>query len=496
MTLATPLPSSLSSAAPWRPVREAEVTLVDQLVAHLAGRIEERAFRPGARLPSIRDMAVQMGLSRYTVVEAYDRLVAQGNVESRRGAGFFVRMRAGALEMGQDGAAHTPPATPSRLDIAWLLNGMFGSIGEGGVPGGAGLLPAAWLDTEMVGAAMRAVGRSMKDQVAQYGRPRGYAPLRQQIASLLQAEGVPAHPDRNLLTCSGVTHGLDLLMRQLLRPGDTVLVEDPAWFVIFGRLAAFGVRMLGVPRRPDGPDIEVLERLAQAHKPKLFLINSVVHNPTGHTLSAGAAYDILRIAERHDFLVIEDDTYGDLHPGGAIRLAALDRLDRVILVGGYSKTLAASLRVGYVAARADLIDPLTDIKMLSGLTSPEMNERVVYRILIEGNYRRSLDRVRARVDQARQRCLKDLMALGFKIEVEPSAGMFVWADCGGDGEVLARMAAERGLLLAPGSLFSPGQAPSGKLRFSVVMAEHPQSWQALAAVMRDARPGSQRARDD
>ena len=103
-----------------------------------------------------------------------------------------------------------------------------------------------------------------------------------------------------------------------------------AWFVIFGRLAAFGARLIGVPRGPDGPDTALLEQLAAQHKPKLFIVNSAVHNPTGHTLSAGAAYDILRIAERHDFMVVEDDTYGDLHPGGAMKLAVLDRLNKAL----------------------------------------------------------------------------------------------------------------------------------------------------------------------
>ena len=148
---------------------------------------------------------------------------------------------------------------------------------------------------------------------------------------------MPAHPERNLLTTNGVTHALDLIARHLVKPGDTVLVEDPAWFLIFGRLAAFGARLIGVPRGPDGPDTALLDQLAAEHKPKLFIINSAVHNPTGHTLSAGIAYEILRIAERHDFLVVEDDTYGDLHPGGAMKLAVLDRLRRVILVSGYSR---------------------------------------------------------------------------------------------------------------------------------------------------------------
>src|SRR5690606_12371225 len=208
----------------------------------------------------------------------------------------------------------------------------------------------------------------------------------------------------NLLTTNGVTHGLDLIARHLVRPGDAVLVEDPAWFVIFGRLAAFGARLVGVPRGPDGPDLSPPDRLAAPHQPRRLIVNPAVHHPTGHTLSAGAAYDILRLAERHDYLVVEDDTYGELHRGGATKLASLDRLNRVILAGGFSKMLAASLRVGYLAANEELVRKLADLKMLAGLTTPELGERVVHRVLVEGQYRRHIERVRARVNTARQRC--------------------------------------------------------------------------------------------
>ncbi len=474
MTVAPPPASSL----PWLPVRQADASLVTQLAGGLARRIDEQGLRPGTRLPSIRKMAEQSGVSRFTVVEAYDRLVARGLVQSRRGAGFFVRARSGPLA-AVAAAPATSLAPPARIDIAWLLRSMFRETAAQGMPGGAGLLPADWLDPEMVAGAVRAVGRSVRAHLVSYGHPQGFAPLRQQIAASLQNDGVPAHPELNLLTTNGVTHGLDLIARHLVKPGDTVLVEDPAWFVIFGRLAAFGARLIGVPRGPDGPDISRLEQLAAEHKPKLFIINSAVHNPTGHTLSAGVAYDILRIAERHDFMVVEDDTYGELHPGGAMKLAVLDRLNRVILVSGYSKMLAASLRVGFVAANPDILQKLADLKMLAGLTSPELGERVIHRILMEGQYRRHIERVRARVDEARQRCLKGLLKLGLTVPHEPNAGMFVWADCGRDSEVLAREAADQGMLLAPGTLFSPSQAPSTMLRFSVSIADDRGIWTQL-----------------
>jgi len=479
------VPSSALPGSLWLPVRQADATLVAQLADSLARRIDEQGLRPGTRLPSIRKMAEQSGVSRFTVVEAYDRLVARGLVQSRRGAGFFVRARSGPLTA----AASAPPAVtlpPSaRVDVPWLLRNMFRESAAPGMPGGAGLLPPEWLDPEMVAAAVRAVGRSVRGHLVSYGHPQGFAPLRQQIAGHLQNESVPAHPEHNLLTTCGVTHGLDLVARHLVRPGDTVLVEDPAWFVIFGRLAAFGARLIGVPRGPDGPDTALLEKLAAQHHPRLFIVNSAVHNPTGHTLSAGVAYDVLRIAERHDFLVVEDDTYGELHPGGAVKLAALDRLNRVILAGGYSKMLAASLRVGYLAAHPQILQKLADLKMLAGLTSPELGERVVHRVLMEGQYRRHIERVRQRVDDARQRCVKGLLRLGLRLPHEPHAGMFVWADCGRDSEAVARAAADRGMLLAPGTLFSPSQEPSRMLRFSVSMTEQRGVWTELEKLFAD-----------
>jgi DNA-binding transcriptional MocR family regulator len=129
--------------------------------------------------------------------------------------------------------------------------------------------------------------------------------------------------------------------------------------------------------------------------------------------------------------------------------------------------------------------------MLAGLTSPELGERVVHRVLMEGQYRRHIERVRARVDEARQRCLKGLLKLGLTVHHEPHAGMFVWADCGRDTEVLARAAADRGMLLAPGTLFSPSQAPSTMLRFSVTIADHRGIWADLEKIFAQTGPGNQ-----
>ena len=468
----------------WHPQRGHGLPpLVDQLVQHCEQLLRSHSLRAGSRLPSVRQLADGSGVSRDTIVQAYDRLVAQGLVGSRPGAGFFVSaQRSPTLRRAATSATPTLSADKA-FDTPFLLRSMFRTQDDVRFDGSTGLLPHSWMDHGMLNAAVRAVGRSAGAQLLGYGAPQGYAPLRQQLAAYLLTQGVAVDPEQELMTVTGVTQGMDLVLRSLLRAGDTVLVEDPTWFMVFGLLRSIGVQVLPVPRRRDGPDMEVLEHLARTHRPKLFITNTAVHNPTGFSLTLAAAHDVLRVAEQQDFLILEDDTYADFHPGQPVRLATLDRLRRVILIGGFSKTLAGSLRVGYLAAAPERLRALTDAKLLSGLTSPELGERVVHRILAEGQYRKHVLRLRERLDSTRHRCLRLVESLGLRLHQEPLAGMFVWVDTGQDTEVLARKAAGQGLLLAPGVLFSADQQPSTMLRLPVSLADEPATLQVLSALL-------------
>jgi DNA-binding transcriptional MocR family regulator len=461
-----------------RPLPGAERTLAEQLAVWLRRRIDEHALKPGTRLPSIRRFAQQQRVSRSTVVEAYDRLIATGEVESRRGSGFYVRARQTDHHRPAKAArAPRAPAAPT-LDVVWLLRSMLRQSPASDHPG-AGLLPPAWLDDQLVAASVRAVGRSAGSALLGYGVPEGYLPLRQQLSQkLAQAEiGVP--PEQ-IVTTHGVTHGIDLVARHFIAPGDTVFVEDPAWFVMFGRFAAFGARVVGVPRGPDGPDTAVLANLLTRHQPKLFVVGAVLHNPTGTSISAANAHRLLQLADEYGFMIVEDDVYGDLHPGRALRLASLDQLRRVVYLGGFSKTLAANLRVGFVAASAELAPRLADLKMLTGLTTPELTERVVARILAEGRYRRHLDRLRGKLDAARDRTARALERMGARLYAEPVAGIFLWADFGRDSNAIAVEASAQDILCAPGSLFSPTQLPSTWMRISAATCLNPAAMKFLA----------------
>ena len=421
--------------------RDSREPLADQIVRAVTARVDERRLRPGARMPSIRQFAASHGVSPFTVVASYDRPV------------------------------------PAALDIAWLVRSMFRQAPLGLAPG-SGVLPADWLDGAALANALRALSRQNCDGLLNYGSPHGFLPLRQQLQRKLAELEIEAPPEQ-LVTTLGTTQALDLVAREFCQPGDTVLVDDPAWFLMFGSFAAMGLKVVGVPRLADGPDLGRLAALAALHRPRLFVINSVLHNPSSTSVSAAKAFQVLRLAEQHEFLVVEDDVYCDLHPGGATRLAALDGLQRVIYLGGFSKSMAANLRVGFIATSRERTQRLADRKMLATLSTSDIGERVVYKILAEGHHRKHLDRTRARLDALRPGALRRLEALGMRVAPAPAAGMFVWVDAGVDTNALTARAMQQDLLLAPGSLFSPSQQPSTRMRLNLAALQDPGVWHFL-----------------
>jgi DNA-binding transcriptional MocR family regulator len=468
-------------------LRESGETLIDQIVRSVAARIDDRLLRGGARMPSIRAFAASHGVSAFTVVAAYDKLVATGYLESRRGAGFFVRERPSMALNTADSALLAPLSRVQTsfdskpIDVVWLVRNMFRQMPHQQMPG-SGVLPPEWLDGPSIANALRAVSRQNPNLLLSYGVPQGFLPLRQQLQHKLAELEIAATPEQ-IVTTAGVTQALDLVAREFSRPGDTIFVDDPAWFLMFGSFAALGAKVIGIPRLGDGPDIARLAELAALHKPKLYIINSVLHNPSSTSLSAAKAFQVLRLSEEHDFIIVEDDIYCDLHPGSGVqpatRLSALDQLQRVIYLSGFSKTMAANLRVGFIATSPERAERLADRKMLSTLTTSDIGERVVYKVLSEGLYRKHADRLRARLDGVRAKTLRQMERIGLKVDGSPPAGMFVWADAGCDTNVLTERAMAHNLLLAPGSLFSPKQLPSTRMRLNVAAMQEPAVWRFL-----------------
>lgn len=447
---------------------DSPIPLVDQLVSAVRTRIDDRLLRPGARLPPIRQLAAQLGVSRFTVVEAYDRLVAVGYLQSRRGSGFYV-----ASQTRPSSAPTATAAIERTIDASWLMREMANTDPER-LLAGSGNLPPAWLDEAGVLRALRTLTRRSDVRPVSYGTAQGYAPLRAQLQLRLGEIGIAATPEQIVLTY-GVHQALDIVCRYFLKPGDCVLVDDPGYWNLFGNLRLYGVALVGVPRTPDGPDIGALEQRLAEHQPRLFFTHSVLHNPTACNLSPAVAFRVLQLAEKHDFMIVEDDIYGDLAPDAATRLASLDQLSRVIYAASFSKTLSGNLRVGFLACRPDLAHRFTDVKIVSMMSSAELAEQLIHQLLTDGHYRKHLDRLKGRLAEATGRTLRMLERTGLKPDPEPRGGPFVWARIPGisDTTELARRATSENIVLAPGTVFRPQNQPSNFLRLNVGFCENP-----------------------
>ncbi|MEJ6005029.1 PLP-dependent aminotransferase family protein [Paucibacter sp. AS339] len=466
--------------------RDSSVPLAQQLAQRFAERIQQRLILPGAKLLSVRECARQYGVSTFTVVAAYDQLLAGGLLEARKQRGFFVRDSAHRASSSGHPAKNTAKASaaqsqqqPAPVDATALLRGMFQA--DPRTSPGLGTLPAEWLDAAMLQASMRRVlsaSEAASDQLfLHYGEPAGDARLRSALSQRLADLSI-ACPPENIVSTVGATHALDLITRCFLRPGDTVLVDDPGWAIEYARLTQAGMRLAPVPRGADGPDLGVMAQLIEQHRPRMYVTVSVLHNPTGHTLNLAQAHQILKLAEAGDFLVVEDDTYAFLAPNHAPRLSALDGLRRSIYVSGFSKILSPAWRVGYLAASPERIQALTNLKLISALTTSPLNERAVALCLEQGQLRRHAERVQARLDTARQRTLRLAEAAGCRF-VTPPQGLFGWIDVGVDTERLAMSMLDAGWMTAPGMLFSATRCPGTLMRINFSTSQNPAFWRQL-----------------
>ncbi len=480
--------------------RGALASLPEQLAQWWAARIHARTLVAGARLPSVREAARRFRVSPSSVVAAYDQLQAQGLVEARAQRGFFVR---GDSVRGAATRALPPPRRAPPLDAAALVRSMFEHRGDKGASPGIGTLPPDWLDLPLLHSALRrATQDDARDQASlRYGDPAGDTRLRSALTHRLADLGIAASTAQ-IVTTAGATAALDLAAHVLLAPGDSVLVDEPGWPVEFARLALMGIKCIPLPRATDGsggPDRAAMRRLLEQHqgadKPRAYITVSVLHNPSGSSISLAAAHEVLKIAEAHDLMIVEDDSYAWLAPQDAPRLSTLDQLQRTVYVCGFAKILTPAWRVGFLAAAPALVERAIDRKLLTTLGAPALTERAIAIALEQGALRRHAERTTRRLAAARTRTVRLAQEAGF-VFATPPQGLFGWVDTGVDAEGLAAHLHDQGWLLTPGSLFYVTRQYSTLMRVNFAVAQEARLWrvlrQACDTLLRRAATASKR----
>lgn len=438
-------------------------TRTASVMADIRRRVASRVLTRGEKLPSIRKFARDMHVSPSTVVEAYDRLTAEGLIRSRPGSGFYV---AGVLP--PIALSDAEPKLDRAIDPFWVSRQSLDSGPEMLRPG-CGWLPSDWMPNAAIRRAIRALARTDDAVLADYGPTRGSLPLRRLLARQFAADGIEATVDQILLTTSG-TRAIDLLCRFLLNAGDAVLVDDPCYFNFQALLRAHRAKIIGVPYTPNGPDITRFNEALSVHRPRLYITNAALHNPTGATLSPKTAHQILTAAEAHDLTIVEDEIFAEFEPEPSPRLAALDGLSRVIRIGSFSKTLSASIRCGYVVARPDWIEGLVDLQVATDFGGPSpVAAEIVFGTLSDGGYRKHVAGLRSRLARRRREMIGALEALGIRPWTIPRGGFYLWCRLPGkrDAAEVAKAALRERVVLAPGNVFSVTQSATDLMRFNV-----------------------------
>ncbi|WP_230661154.1 aminotransferase-like domain-containing protein [Psychrobacter sp. I-STPA10] len=434
------------------------------IVEWIKQRIDWQIYQPNERVPSVRKLAALLGVSSFTVSQAYEQLVATGILTAKIGSGYYVHM-----PMPANVAINTHTKEQVKkpiLDTRWLVQQMFSEIPRHRAPG-AGVLPNEWIRNDKMEWAIRQVTQQADGFIYDYGNIQGYLPLRQQLAQQLAILGMNTTAN-NIVTTAGVSKAVTMVSQMLLQAGDVVMVDTPSWFWLSSCLQQQGLNVVAVERDHQGPNIEQMQYLFETHRPKLYLTNSVLHNPTSYHLHPARAHQVMNLIHQYDAYIFEDDLYAAFEPNNQVlRYASVDQFERVFYATGFAKSMASGWRVGLLVSPDKFTEDVLRIKTLTTMNTPEFGERVIHRLWTHGEYRRQIKKVQERLYQAHQHLRQKLPTIGLDYPEHAHAGMFIWVDTHQDTAPLALQAHQDGWLVAPGQLFCLNNQNSTHLRLNV-----------------------------
>ena len=475
-------------------------TLSQQIARAIAEGVQRGRLRPGDRLPGSRALAGTLRVHRQTVVTAIDDLVAEGWLVSRRTAGMFVADGVPDASLGRFRAVQRTAATAHRR---FGLDVVAGPDPE--LPAGSDrrtlLMSGARPDVrlvpgDLIGRAYRRAAGASGRSLFSYNHPAGAPALREQIARMLSAtRGLPVGAESVMIT-RGSQMALVVLARALIRPGDLVAVEHPGYRPAWEAFRQAGASIVPIPVDERGLDVGALERLAARRAIRAVYVTPHHQLPTTVTLAGPRRLQLLELARRERFAVVEDDYDHEFHYSGnpVLPLASIDRAGLVVYVGTLSKVLAPGLRIGFIAAPPDLIEQLVAHRSLIDLQGDHVLETAVANLFEEGLIQRHIRRMhriyRSRLD-ALSAGLREHLD-GFVRFTEPTGGTAIWVR-GRSAATMAqwaRASRERGVSFEEASAFTLTGVPpaAARLGFACLMeAEIARAVQALASAARRGR---------
>ena len=437
--------------------RNARQGISVQLYLALREVILSGGLRAGERLPATRTLARETGVSRTTVIDAVDRLVAEGMLVSRVGAGTFV---SDTLDHDRPPRMAAPdragPGRPPRLSYA-IGHAEDALARRAWLPhkGGAFVTALPALEAFPMAHWSRISARLMRGDrgmMMGYGEPKGYAPLRRAIATHLAAlKGLRCDPGQVFVTC-GAQHAFSLIAQLLLNPGDRVWMENPGASGARNALLAEGAEL--VPVSVDDEGLVVRDGLDRAPHFRLAFVTPSHQQPLGHVLSLGRRFELLKAAEDAQAVVVEDDYDSEFYFGNAPQpaLSSIDENQRVIYVGTFSKSLFPALRLGYIVVPPRMVGAFDRMFMSWVSGPPTLTQAITADFMDEGHFATHI-RLMRRLYKARHDTLvaaaRDLAGA---LDVQPTTGGFhtpAFLGAGLSEDRIVDQAAQRGITLAP-----------------------------------------------
>lgn len=444
-----------------------------QLGRVIAQQIASGTIQVGEKLPSVRALSLDRGVSISTVLQAYAWLENQGLIEPHPRSGFFSRIP--PAQLFPEPSFRTSEPKPMKIAAMPTIGEMLrAAMDPAMVSLGASAPSAQLFPTGKLNKIIRRIIQEHPDHSSRYIFPPGLESLRREIARRSLEFGCAFSPSDVVVTSGGI-EAIVLSLRAIARAGDVVAIESPTYFGILQALESLGMRVLEIPAHPrTGMDLGAFERAIKRHKVKVCVIMPNCHSPMGYVLSDEMKKQTVDLAAKHGVALIENDVYRDLAFGERRPkpAKAFDRSGTVVLCSSFSKVLGPGFRVGWVSG-GKYSTQIESLKFVGSLATPSLPQLVIAEFLAGGGYERHVRRLREQLPdhvQAFTHATAKYFPQGSKL-TRPEGGYMLWCELPKEvnSDKVFRAALAKNILITPGSIFGTEKKFSHHLRLNAGM---------------------------
>ncbi len=441
-------------------IQEKQSFLYKNLAGEIESKIHKGTYHPGERLPSIRELHRQRGLSIATVYQAYAELENTGLIEVRPKSGYYVspvplsRLQAPAFEKSS--------SLPRKVELSLIVNAVIAAINDPKMlPFGSSSVSPELMPVKHLLRIAKSVSVKEMKTLINYPLTEGNPELRRQIA--LRTFGISGGVSADdVVITNGCMEAVALCIQALLKPGDTLAIETPTHFGLLQYLNEIGILVAEIPTDPQfGVDVDELEKVLRHTPVKACLFMPCFHNPLGALMPDDRKEKLAWLIDRYEIPVIEDDIYGEIFYDGNNRpklLKSFDKKDLVMTCSSFSKTLAAGFRIGWVIPGKRFKDKILRLKAGTTVATASLDQHIIACFLSEGAYERHLRGLRTAVKNQVIRtafAIQKYFPEGTRLSL-PEGGALLWVQlpCCADGLKVYQKASENKISILPGVVCS------------------------------------------